>query len=352
MTVPHDYFDEFQKKYNKILAPIIRDLKKKKLKPSEIDAFLDSLFKKYDIENKTADVIVGLSVNAAVLGGANVTKNMAEDLLKNNWFPGDLTLSERLHNNIKNIKIGISTTIKETLGNSVNWNKTAQKISKIKDLKADLPKYMKDLIKQGKKVLVEPAEIKAFNNKLKAAQKQIDKLSNLGYKNPRLKKAYTNIIKQVQKGSIVGLEKGIERAVLAKTRYYAERIARTEIAAAYGNAVVYTAQHDKRIVAIKSVLSARHPKLDICDVHSKVNQYGIGRGVFPKYRVPPFPYHVNCMCSLVPLTDNQITKGKKVKRMKQINKFKEANPKVAIKKNGKIPHLTNEFFKVRKPSLD
>jgi hypothetical protein len=355
MPVPHDLFDEFRRKYNKLLEPIIRALKKtKNLKLSEVDKLIDELFLNLDIEEKVSNIITDISIKGAILGDAIIPKEKfketAENLLKNNWFDDNLILSERIHANIKNIKNGIKSTVKETLGASVNWNKTAGKIFKIKNLNAELPQYMKNVLRVGKKALVDPALINVYNRKLKIARRNIEKLSNLGLQNPRLKKAYNNLLKQVEKGSIEGIEKGIERAVLAKTRYYAERIARTEIASAYGNAVMYSSQKDNNIVAIRSVLSSRHNILDICDVHARVDQYGCGKGVFPKNKVPPFPYHPNCMCSLVPMTANQVDcKKSKVSRKKQIKKFVDQNPKVAIQKTGKIPHLTNDFIQVRKP---
>jgi len=346
----HKLFDEFKKKYEKILDPIIKELQKQNFTEKNIDALINKLFSTHQIEKRVTNVIIDLSIDAFVVGGSKVTYDTTKKwLLKNNWFEDDLNLSERIHKNIKKTKVGIASILKENLGHSVNWQKSAQKIYKLKDLPVELPKYMNEIVRLGKKALQDPALIADFNKSVKKYQKQIDKLTNLGYKTPRLQKAYNNIIKQVKKGSIDGLDKGIERAIKAKTHYYAQRIARTEIASAYGNAVLYNAKKDERIVGVRSVLSSRHKIIDICDVHHSVNQYGMGKGVFPKGKVPPFPYHVQCMCSLVPVTNNQIQRTKKVNRTRQINKFVKIKPTLENKK-GEIPFLTNKFHKIRKPT--
>jgi hypothetical protein len=46
-------------------------------------------------------------------------------------------------------------------------------------------------------------------------------------------------------------------------------------------------------------LSSSHPFPDICDYYAGVD-FGLGRGVWPKEKVPPEKAHPHCMCSLVP----------------------------------------------------
>lgn len=348
-NINHKLFDIFKKKYEKILYPVILDLKKQDFTEKDIDKFINLIFNTHKIEKKVSDVIIDLSINAINLGGIKTTYDKSKKwLLKNSWNEDNLNLGSTIHKNINKTKKNISLILKENLGASVNWQKSAQKIYKIKELKAELPKYIDDLIKQSKKVLQNPTLINDYKKQIKLVQKQIDKLSNLGYKNPRLQKSYQNIINQIKKKSVEGLNAAIERAIKSKTHYYAQRIARTEIANSYGNAVLYNAKKNKMIVGVKSVLSSRHPKLDICDIHHSVNQYGMGKGVFPIIKLPPYPYHVHCMCNLIPVTKNQISFTKKVNRNKQIEKFSKENPKLK-NLNDKIPFLTSTFHKIKKP---
>jgi len=352
----HILFDEFKRKYDRLLTPIVTALQKQNWEPKDIDKnidrFIQSIFATQNFEEKFTGLTVEMSISAFAVGGLPIAQSKIKEttkwLLKNNWNPEALSLSKTIHSSVKKIKAEVGVVMKETLGQSVNWKKTANKISKIKDIKAELPKYIKDLLATGKKVLNDPAAINEFNKKVKKYQKQIDSLSNLGYENSRLKKAYQNIIAQVKKGSAEGLKKAAERAVKAKTSYIAERIARTEIANAYGNAVVYRAQKDKQIVGIRSVLSSRHSKPDICDIHANVNQFGLGKGTFPKKNVPRYTYHPNCLCSLVPVTQHQVDKTKKVIRSKQIKKYTDLHPDLLDKK-GNIPFYTDDFLKPKVP---
>jgi len=352
----HVLFDEFKRKYDRLLTPIVSALQKQNWKKEDIDKnvdrFVQSIFATQNFEEKFTGLTIEMSISAFAVGGLPISQSKIKEttkwLLKNNWNESAFSLSQTIHSSVKKIKTEISTVMKETLGQSVNWKNTANKISKIKDIKADLPKYIKDLLSTGKKVLQDPALINDFNKKVKKYQKQIDSLSNLGYKNTRLKKAYQNIITQVKKGSVEGLKKAAERAVKAKTSYIAERIARTEIANAYGNAVVYRAQKDKRIVGIKSVLSARHSKPDICDLYANANLHGMGKGVSPKNKSPHFSYHPNCMCNLVPVTAHHINATKKVNKQRQIKKYTDIHPELLDKK-GEIPFYSEQIFKPRVP---
>jgi len=353
----HVLFDEFKRKYDRLLTPIVSALQKQNWKKEDIDKnidrFVQSIFASQNFEEKFTGLTIEMSINAFAIGGLPISQSKIKEttkwLLKNNWHEGALSLSKTIHSATNKIKAEIGVVMKETLGQSVNWKKTANKISKIKDIKAELPKYIKDLLSTGKKVLQDPALINDFNKKVKKYQKQIDSLSNLGYKNTRLKKAYQNIITQVKKGSVEGLKKATDRAVRAKTSYIAERIARTEIANAYGNAVVYRAQKDKRIVGIRSVLSSRHSKPDICDLYANANLHGMGKGVSPKNKSPHFSYHVNCMCNLVPVTAHQVNATKKVNKQRQIKKYTDIHPELLDKK-GEIPFYSEQIFKPRVPT--
>ena len=138
MIDKHDLFDEFRKKYDKILNPVILDLQKAGFTPDDIgktiNDFIDQSFVKFQIESKVSTLVVDLTINAFAVGGLPVIQNQYQNvkswLLKNNWIEGELTLSKTIHKNIGELKKGIGVIVNETLGNSVNWQKTAQKIYK------------------------------------------------------------------------------------------------------------------------------------------------------------------------------------------------------------------------------
>ncbi len=128
----HILFDKFKKKYDRILTPIVIDLQRANYTIEGIDSFINTIFGKYKIEQQVLDVIIDLSINAFAIGGVKTTYDTSKKwLLKNHWNPESLSLSKTIHKNINQVKSQIGYILKEELGQSVNWQKSAQKIYKI-----------------------------------------------------------------------------------------------------------------------------------------------------------------------------------------------------------------------------
>ena len=111
-------------------------------------------------------------------------------------------------------------------------------------------------------------------------------------------------------------------ATQERTRYFAERIARTELARAYHDGVTAQWDNDPDCVAYQWRMSQSHPVTDICDLYAGADLYGMGAGVFPKGKVPELPAHPHCMCYLRPLMSGSL-------------KLKSETPKERIDKGGK-----------------
>lgn len=78
--------------------------------------------------------------------------------------------------------------------------------------------------------------------------------------------------------------------------YEALRLARTEMTAAYGEAIVSAGMVSPSCNGIKFILSSSHPKPDICDDITGLDKYGLGIGVYPIDEAPNYPFHPNCLC--------------------------------------------------------
>lgn len=92
------------------------------------------------------------------------------------------------------------------------------------------------------------------------------------------------------------IDNAIKAAVEEKSRYAAERIARTESARAWYQGFIADTMDNSDIVAYRWVESNRHPTEDICDFHAKKDIFGLGAGVFPKDKAPQLPAHPHCLC--------------------------------------------------------
>lgn len=78
-------------------------------------------------------------------------------------------------------------------------------------------------------------------------------------------------------------------------RTNAMRLMRTELNRAHGEAYMATGENHPDLGGWKYLLSPRHPEADICDMHSKVNRYGLGPGVYPNRDRCPWPAHPNTL---------------------------------------------------------
>lgn len=83
--------------------------------------------------------------------------------------------------------------------------------------------------------------------------------------------------------------------------YQARRLARTETTRVHGEATIQMMKVTPGGKGIQWRLSASHPKRDICDEYANADTYGLGRGVYPVDRVPPYPAHPHELCALVPV---------------------------------------------------
>lgn len=242
-------------------------------------------------------------------------------------FKGDeFSLSERIYKSQKDTAKILYSTISDQLGASAAWNRTAQKIYNTGLPSGSLPKYMDDLLSASRKAIDGPTERLAYQRLLRKTEKQVEKLAANGAPTTRLKKAYQNLLNKTIAGTDAQIDKAITRATKAKSKYIADRLARTEFAKAYGNAQWYNMANDDDIVAYRSSLSTRHKIIDICDVHAGTDQYGMGEGVFPKGSGPPFPYHPNCMCKITPVYRGEV-KVSKTSSNSDIVKYADKHPR-------------------------
>lgn len=85
------------------------------------------------------------------------------------------------------------------------------------------------------------------------------------------------------------------------------RIFRTEINRAHGEAFIAGAEEDESIVGLRFLLSPAHPEPDICDMHARVNRYGLGPGVYPDRARCPWPAHPNTLSYVNYVFDDEIS---------------------------------------------
>ena len=95
-------------------------------------------------------------------------------------------------------------------------------------------------------------------------------------------------------------------AVQEKSRYVAERIARTESARAWADGFIARYETDDTVAAYRWEVSSAHPCTDVCDMYANADLWGLGKGIYPKDQCPTLPAHPHCLCYLSPIYEGEV----------------------------------------------
>jgi len=147
----------------------------------------------------------------------------------------------------------------------------------------------------------------------KYLQVEFDKFKAAALKTPALRAAYLEAIRKAEAGAgMDALEKALRVAFHEKSRYMANRIARTELHRAYSTGLAKEIMDSEHIQWVQIRLSTKHPFPDICDSFAKVDRFGMGEGVYPKNQSPIPPFHPHCFCLCSPRVDIQSNAKQKI----------------------------------------
>jgi hypothetical protein len=97
------------------------------------------------------------------------------------------------------------------------------------------------------------------------------------------------------------LTKRLDVAFQERMRYFANRIAQTELARAHVDQRAAEIMADDQISVVRWSMSGTHPQTDICDLFAKQDKFGLGPGCYPKGKAPKPPAHPFCRCMLQPV---------------------------------------------------
>lgn len=256
------------------------------------ESIVDDMVKAFTSGYVNAGVAVGVDTGSIPYSSESISTAMQRA-----WAKDNLNLSTRLHARGQAVRKEVGDILKATIGKGNTNKKIASELFNLGVIDtAELPQFMEQVAKL-------PIDISAEEKRklLRKVQRQVSKRTTAG-----LRAGYSEVIKVVESDNQQKLDKAIEIATEEKTRYNAERIARTETARAYADGQVSRYKDDDDIVAFQWKLGARHPVFDICDFYANADLYGMGKGVFPKDKVPTLPAHPHCMCRLKPIVEGMI----------------------------------------------
>lgn len=271
------------------------------------------------------DEQIALGVSTAVGGVAKETlavplrdpfiERAVADAYARRW-PDGLDLSTRLWRWQQDTRQGVSARLAEgvRLGESVNnlvhrlqrtiERRTGENYAQVV---TDLEDWATDLAQAGKRAIRNPKAYRAWLDTVETTRRHIDTLRNTGTRR-QAKATFSAIRKAVVEGQSRAVDEALRWWVYDRQLADLKRVARTEMATAHHRAAIDATQEDEFVVGYRWRLSASHPEPDICDYYANI-ELGLGRGIWPKDRVPHDKAHPNCMCSLIPVTQANPQRG-------------------------------------------
>lgn len=230
--------------------------------------------------------------------GDSLPQGITDRLFTHAWAPDGLTLSERTTHASILVRELVARTISKQIKKSASYRQASLAIfdgyrqGGVIPVQ-DVPKYLAETTAIARHASIPRDEILKM---LKPIRRQIEKGTTAG-----MRAAYSQLMDALETQNEKALNRAIFTATQERTRYFADRIARTEMARAYQDGFLLKWDANDDCVAYQWKLSGRHPRYDICDLYAKANLYGMGAGVFPKDKVPRLPAHPHCMCFLKPV---------------------------------------------------
>lgn len=223
-----------------------------------------------------------------------------------------LKLSDHLYTGFRSVSTNTLSVINDHLRGFQDARKLALQIYEGFDFNNNEPLKISPRVRSLPRYLRRLVENPIMQNEMQAyfARIQVNQL-----KTPALKAAYMEALSAIENGAGQNvLENKLKVAFYERGRFFANRIAQTELHRAWVSKENQIIQNESEIEFVRVTLSASHVITDICDLFSRQNKYGLGPGVYPKHLAPKPSYHPFCRCALVPALDIPIgTKWKERK---------------------------------------
>lgn len=237
------------------------------------------------------------------------------------WPVRGITLSRTLYQDAVAVQAAALKTVEE----HTKWQHSARQLAlelfegygfrpdEVLKTAVGLPKYMRDAFAES--------EIAALLSRMQAS----------ALKTSALKAGYMQALDALLNGAgQQALEKALWVAVQERYRYFANRIAQTELHRAHTKQLAeeYAAWADLEVVEYR--LSHTHPEPDICDLFAHQDLYGLGAGRYPKDKAPAPPLHPFCRCLLRPVL-GELAGGQAELKNGAADYLRTLDPKVAAR---------------------
>lgn len=293
--------------YGRAVAPFTKWLLEQLQDPQgrTIRQIVNEGWKLFNVSSAIEGAIVSTTVTSATIQilasdpDAIISEKKLKSIIKYEpWTPDDVNLVQRIAKGNTKTRQWIAADIKRNFEWVANYEdnfKTLQ--SKVMQSGAIDESILRKEVREMTSAIRSSGFSKDFDKELADLENKIAQFSEMNYTTSDTKKAYQQFMRGVKGKQKEAFEKAVEEAIKKKSKYIARRIARTEQARARIDAYIQMTYADEDLEYYKWNLDASHKILDICDVNAKAD-FGLGRGVYPKNRLPSLPAHPMCLCYL------------------------------------------------------
>ena len=270
-------------------------------------------FQEYDVADwldaNVSQAIVSTAQDAlgAELAGALSSAELLK-ALSTPWDGSGMTLSQKLHGASREMRQSIVETVQNQIRRNSTVRKTAQALYDGYGYghmtgTQELPRYLDELTRwaRSSRESMTPADQLSVLKAIRKVKAQADGLADDRVTYNHFRTSLWELMDKLGHGSQKAAQRALQNAIQEKSRYVAERIARTEAARARYDAFIARYGEDEDVVAYQWKLGSRHPAEDICDMYAEADLYGLGKGIFPKDAAPVNPAHPHCLCHYAPV---------------------------------------------------
>jgi len=211
------------------------------------------------------------------------------------WRIGEVTLSHHLYRSARVTSLQAAEVIRKHVRYQQSVRDLARTIfagygqrapnGEIIKPAVKLPKYMDAGLED---------EVQAFLARARAAS----------LRSPALRAGYLRALDTMLEGAgDAAMRRALQSAVFERHRYFANRIAQTELHRAHADERARGLLAMESLDVVQIVLSKTHPEPDICDLYARQDRFGLGPGCYPKAQAPKPPFHPFCRCLIRPRLD-------------------------------------------------
>ncbi len=311
-----EHLDELEKDTEKFTEDFIKQLKENNYQITpELERQIDEYAKSMTETLQNSINFIAESVYTAAVSGKKTktlpkdefVKQIAKEVFERK-YPDGLSLSERIWDWERELKEGLKKTVAKGIRQGIGTKKLVYdmqyKIERLTRtefanvLVEETPKWLRELENSARAYIKNEDMRKEWERTVKKVEKYLKKLSRRGTYTAS-KTTFEKILKAVEEGTTKLIDKAVKWWTYDKQLYRLKAIAQTENANAYHLSQIQATEGDPDIIGYQWRLSRSHPRPDICDVYASID-YGLGKGVFPKDKVPRQKAHPFCLCYLLP----------------------------------------------------